>query len=63
MHHTTNSLAAFNRFGTLYNDEVSNHVTEQNNQNDVIVITPNNVIITDTQNQLFLQSDHKKDLL
>ena len=63
LHHTANSIAAFNRFGTLYNDEVSNDVTEQNNQNDVIVITPNSTIMTDVQNKLFLQSNHKKDLL
>ena len=34
---SSNNIATFNCFAKLYNDESSNDVTEQNNQNNVIV--------------------------
>ena len=37
-----NNIATFNCFAKLCNDESSNDVTEQNNQNNVIVTTPGN---------------------
>ena len=39
---SSKNMAAFNRFGTLCNNEINNDVTEQNKQNDVVVTAPNN---------------------
>ena len=39
---SSNNMAAFNRFGTLCNNEINNDVNEKNKQNDVVVTAPNN---------------------
>ena len=57
---TNNNIATFNCFATLYDDEISNGVTEPNNQNGVILTTTNNAITGDIRKKAFLQSNHKK---
>ena len=60
---SSNNMAAFNRFGTLCNNEINNDVTEQNKQNDVVVTAPNNTTTVDIWKKVFFQSNRKIDLL
>ena len=50
---SSNNIPTFNRFTIFYNDEqTNNNVSEQNNQNDVIVTTQNSTIRADVRNIL-----------
>lgn len=41
---SSDNIVTFNRFSTLYNDGISNNVTEQSNQSNIIETIPNNTI-------------------